>query len=122
MKTPTKYVKGLNPEQEKELRELMAQYPVRREWIRAHSINLSAKGYSVDQIADIYEVDRDTVAIWLDSWQAMGSEGLTDKAKSGRPRKLNEQEQELVKSLVEQEPRCLKRVANEVEQRSGKKN
>ena len=122
MKIPTKFVNPLSAKEENELAQLMAEYPTRREWIRAHSIKLSAKGYSIDQIADIHEVDRDTVAIWLNVWEESGCEGLKDNPKSGRPRKLNPQEQDLARSLVEKEPRSLKRAANEVESRTGKKN
>jgi transposase len=122
MKIPTKFVKPLSPKGEQELKELMAEYPTRREWIRAHSIKLSAKGYSIDQIAEIHEVDRDTVAIWLKAWEESGSEGLKDNPISGRPRKLNNQEEDLAKDLIKKEPRSLKRVANEIESQTGKKN
>ncbi|MDQ3322026.1 MAG: helix-turn-helix domain-containing protein [Acidobacteriota bacterium] len=32
---------------------------------RAHAILFSCRGYSIDQIASIYEVDRDRVSCWF---------------------------------------------------------
>lgn len=62
-----------------------------RERMRAHAILLSAKGYCLDQLADIFEADRDTVSRWLDDWIAYGLEGLSDAPRPGRPGKLNDQ-------------------------------
>jgi len=37
--------------------------------MRAHATLLSDRGYAVDRIADIYEVDRESVSTWLDRWE-----------------------------------------------------
>ena len=58
MKTPTKCITGLTAEQQAELHTLMKTSPEQVR-CRAHAILLSVRHYSVDQIADIYEVDRD---------------------------------------------------------------
>jgi transposase len=91
MKTPTKFISELSEEQLEELRELMktANEQVRR---RAHAILLSVREYSVDEIADIYEVDRDTVCHWLARWEDDGTGGLHDQAGRGRKPTLNEKE------------------------------
>ena len=36
---------------------------------RAHAVRLSAKGYPLDQIADVLAVDRDAVSRTLDRWK-----------------------------------------------------
>ena len=59
--------------------------------MRAHAILLSAKGYRLDQLADIFEADRDTVSRWLDDWLTCGLEGLSDAPRPGRPGKLTDQ-------------------------------
>ena len=53
MKTPTKFVNKLGAEQREAFRQLMktGNEQARR---RAHAVLLNARGYSVDQIADIY--------------------------------------------------------------------
>lgn len=120
MKTPTKFVGELSQEQTKELRELMktANEPVRR---RVHAVLLSSRRYSVDQIADIYEVDRDTVSRWLESWESDGTNGLHDGEGRGRKPSLTEKEQKQAIKIVEQDPRSSKRSLNKVEEKTGKK-
>lgn len=120
MKTPTRFVTKLNAEQREELRELMktSNEQVRK---RAHAILLSDRGYSVDQIADIYEVDRDTVASWLDRWDEGGTSGLHDQEGRGRKPILNEKEQKQAIKIVEQEPRSSNRSLVKIEKKTGKK-
>ena len=66
----------------------------RGERTRAHALLLSAKGYYIEQLSDIFFVDRDTIARWLDRWQqskrgAARMSSLRDGHRSGRPSKLN---------------------------------
>ena len=91
MKTPTNFVNELSEEQREELHQLMktGNEQVRR---RAHAVLLSSRGYSVDQIAHIYEVDRDTVSNWLDRWKDGGTGGLNDQEGRGRKPILNKKE------------------------------
>jgi transposase len=55
---------------------------------RAHAVLLSARGYTLDQAADVLAVDRDAISRWLSRWEAGGAAALADAPKSGRPRKL----------------------------------
>lgn len=80
-----KFIASLTPEQHEQLQGLMKNSPTHRTRQRAHAVVLSAKQYSVEQIADIFDVDRDTISQWLDNWSASGVAGLADAAKSGRP-------------------------------------
>jgi transposase len=79
---------------------------------------LSERRYSIDQIADIYQVDRDRVSQWLEWWEAEQIAGLDDEPRSGRPPKLSEAERQDALKIVEHEPRTLKtglkRLADEV--------
>lgn len=120
MKTPTKFVGELSEEQSEELRELMktANEQVRR---RAHAILLSAREYSIDEIADIYEVDRDTVCQWLARWKNDSTSGLPDQAGRGRKPILNEKEQKQAVEIVEKDPRSTNRNLSQVEKKTGKK-
>jgi transposase len=120
MKTPTRFVNELSAEQREELRQAMktGNEQVRR---RAHAVLLSARGYNVDQIANIYEVDRDTVSNWLDRWEDQGIAGLQDQAGRGRKPTLNEKEQKQAIKIVEQDPRSAKRSLSKIEAKTGKK-
>jgi len=114
MKTPTKFIAELKEEEKKELKRIMKEDESSRVRIRAHSILLSNREYGVDEIADIYEVDRDTISIWLQNWEESRYEGLIDLPKSGRPPILNEKEQEKVKQLVRKDPQSIRRVAGQI--------
>ena len=120
MKTPTKFVSKLSETQREELCQAMktGNEQTRR---RAHAILLSARRYSVDQIADIYEVDRDTVSDWLDRWEDEGVEGLQDQEGRGRKPTLNEKEQRQAIKIVEKDPRSAKRSLSKIEEKTGKK-
>ena len=80
---------SLTSQQIAELQVLRRQGTTHRQRQRAHAVLLSAKGYSLDQLADIFDCDRDTISRWLESWQQQGLEGLVDAPKSGRPPKLD---------------------------------
>jgi len=120
MKTPTNFVNELSEEQREELRQLMntGNEHVRR---RAHAVLLSSRGYSVDQIAHIYEVDRDTVSNWLDRWKDDGTGGLNDQEGRGRKPILNEKEQKQAIEIVEKDPRSTNRSLSKIEKKTGKK-
>ena len=52
---------------------------------RAHMILLSARGYTVPQLADIFDVGEDVVRTWLHRYQPTGPVGLDDRPRPGRP-------------------------------------
>ena len=85
MRTPTKFVNPLTEAQQQRLQEIQKTDPAHRTRMRAHAVLLSARGYSLDQIADIYQQDRDRVSLWLDWWHEDEYDGLADDPKSGRP-------------------------------------
>jgi len=89
-----KFVTPLTETEKKQLNELFNQHPSPRVRKRAHCILLSDRRFSIDEIARIYQVDRDTISRWLDRWKNDGSEGLTDKPRSGRPPELFAKERE----------------------------
>lgn len=57
---------------------------------RARALLLSARGYKMDQLAGLFEVDRDTIGQWMDRWETKGIHGLSDAPRSGRPSILSE--------------------------------
>src|SRR3712207_3449766 len=52
---------------------------------RAPRVLLSARGYTVPQIARIFEVGEDTVRTWLHRYQEPRAEGLEARPRPGRP-------------------------------------
>ena len=63
--------------------------------MRAQALLLSHKGYKLKAIADICQVDRDTVSQWFTRWEQSKVSGLSDGARSGRPSSLSEQEKKV---------------------------
>jgi transposase len=108
MKTPTKFVKPLTSKQREQLREIMTSAAPQRKRMRAHAVLLSERRYSIDQIADIYQVDRDRVSQWVDWWEEYQFDGLDEDSRSGRPPTLNEQEQKQALKIALKEPRAIK--------------
>lgn len=93
-----RFVPALSHEEAAELRRLYREGVTHRLRQRAHAILLSARGWRVDALADLFESDRDTVSRWLDHWEdrspgASLEDALADAPKSGRRRKLPAQDQ-----------------------------
>jgi Homeodomain-like domain-containing protein len=82
METSEKFVKQLTEEQRERLKEILKLHGLHDKRARAHSILLSDQRYSIDQIADIYRIDRQVVSDWLDSWDDRQFEGLGDDPKA----------------------------------------
>ncbi len=121
MRRPTKFVKSLTDEQQYQLKTIMKSEAPQSKRKRAHTILLSFRGYSIDQIADIYEVDRDRVSCWLEWWAAEEFDGLSDERRAGRPPKLSAAEQQQAVEIVQEEPRSIKRAVSEIAARLKKK-
>jgi transposase len=116
-----RYVQPLTPEQRDLLNKTMRGSASFRARIRAHSLLLSSQGKAITEIAKTYQVNRVTVSSWITNWEALGAQGLYDKPRSGRPRTLNPEEQELAKQYIKEEPRSLKNVVERLEKKTQKR-
>jgi transposase len=52
---------------------------------RMRALLLSSRGYSVPQVAEIFECDAATVRTWIQRFEDKGVQGLRDLPRSGRP-------------------------------------
>lgn len=120
MKTPTKFAKPLTTAQREQLQATMKSAAPQRTRMRAHAGLLSERRYSLDQIADIYQVDRDRVSQWLEWWEAEHLDGLDDDPRSGRPSKLTDAERQDALKITLQEPRSLKTGLKRIADKVGK--
>ena len=120
MQVATKFVSALSPDQLQHLEDLAERDAVRRVRMRAHSILLSSRGSSIDEIARIYRVHLDTVSSWIDNFEHLGVDGLRDKPRSGGPPKLNEEAKEVVKKLLKMHPNAPKMVLALLNEKTGK--
>ena len=74
----------LTDEQRRDL-ERVRRRAVGRVSQRAHMVLLSARGYSVQQIGEIFALGEDVVRHWLHRYQRQGPPGLDDRPRPGRP-------------------------------------
>lgn len=87
---------------------------------RSHAILLSDQGYTIQQICDILQVKRNTVSIWLKSWETTGLAGLTDKPRSGCHPILDEQDRSRLQDLVQAHPHQILTLQARLQEETGK--
>lgn len=115
-----KYVKPLLPPEVITLQEMYKNAPIHRMRQRAHIILMSNNMMKLQSIALSVGLDRDTVSSTIDAWESIGIRGLYDSQRSGRPPIFSEDENKIINSLVEKEPKQLKVCLSEIEAQTGK--
>jgi|SRR5437763_8486534 len=77
----------IGPRSAEQRRELavLRRRAVGRVAMRAQMVLLNAKGYSVGQIAEMFDLGEDRVRHWLRRYRAAGPDGLADRPRPGRP-------------------------------------
>ena len=116
-----RYVHPLTDEHRNILEKTMKNDASPRARARAHSLLLSVQSVTINEIAKIYQVDRDTVSTWITQWEHQGEGSLHDQPRSGRPPKLTPEEQALAITYIKEEPRSLKQVVDRVAQKTAKR-
>ena len=84
---------------------------------------MSHQGKSLQEIAEIYQVTRQTVATWFNKYEIAGISGLHTASKSGRPSIIkitNETEVTEIEELVENSSQNLKPVLVAIKNKFGK--
>ena len=116
-----KFVSPLTEEQKTELEEIKGSgiFPERVR-TRAHSILLSDRKFTIKEISNIFQYDRDTVSAWIDKWEQEGPVSLSDKPGKGRKPVLTAEEQKILKRLIQENPRSSKTVAEKLKKETGK--
>lgn len=104
-----RFVGALSEEEQRQLEGLWRLGRSHRVRERAHAVLLSAKGYTLDQVADVLEVDRDAVARTLDRWQAGGVAALEEGHRPGRRPKVDAALEAEVLAAACEQPASLRR-------------
>lgn len=78
--------------------------------MRSNAIVLSSRHYSIPQLINIFDIDRDTTSHSLDLWEIKGLVAVFDAPRSGRPPILTTEEVLHLAELLQTEPRQLKEV------------
>lgn len=72
---------------------------------RAQIVLHSAEGLGSNEVAELCDVSPQTVSHWRRRYRELGLEGLHDELKSGRPRRIDdEQVAELIRKVLEEKP------------------
>jgi len=88
--------------------------------MRAHAIILSDARYEIEQIVEIFGVNRDSVRDWVKRFHQRGVDALLDDDRPGGPRKLNEDEEEILRDLLRKHPSRPAKVIAQLRSRTGK--
>jgi transposase len=80
-----RYTERLSSKDKKQLTGLVKRSENARVRQRAQAVILSSRKYSIEDISNIFEVDRDSVSSWITKWGESRFNGLYDDPKSGRP-------------------------------------
>ncbi|HSR50276.1 MAG TPA: helix-turn-helix domain-containing protein [Acidobacteriota bacterium] len=117
-----KFAAALTEAERQTLHEAHHNGPSRRLRQRALAVYLSAKGYTIVQLTDIVEMDRDTISGWIDAWEKRGIVGLCDAPRSGRPSILDEADRQwLCDTLQNDEARGLAQAQEQLAESRGKR-
>jgi len=115
-----KRIKTLTREEQQTLLDASRYAPDSRFRQRAHAVYLSDKGYRLDQLAEIFAVDRDTASAWLTAWDSVGLTGLRDRAHPGRPRRGTEADVAALEADLEKAPHHAQVLPVRFRERTGK--
>lgn len=74
---------------------------------RAMGLRLLHEGNPPKEVARFMSVSQPTVYDWHHRWQEHGLEGLSNRAKSGRPRKADDNYIAILEKVIEQDPQEL---------------
>lgn len=115
-----RFIQSLSEKDTKELTSLFrynTSHSVRR---RAHLILLSANGFSINEIARIYQIHRETVLNTFNRWEKDGINGLLDAPRDGRPPTLSKDEENKALEALKKDPRSIKKALVITEKETGK--
>ena len=114
------FIEKLTKPQVQQLEELRDNGAKRRIRHRAHAILLSFNGMPVNELAKVFQCNRNTVSGWLKRWEAEGIDGLDDKQRPGAPTILNDQEKIRAIELLELTPQSANSALLALEKETGK--
>ena len=95
-----KFVSPLSHDENITLQNMLKYHPVPQVKPRANAILLSGNDIPLQSIAEIMGICRQTVSLWINSWESKGLCGLYDELGRGRkPIFLETQQIEMIKEV-----------------------
>ncbi len=99
------YVRDPEDDEVTELKH-MTRHAVGRVSQRAHLVLLSAQRRTVPDLAQIFDLHPASIRFWLRRFDRYGPAGLYDAPRSGRPRTMDELQEQRLVQLVTQDPQA----------------
>ena len=112
-----KFVSPLNTAEIIGLQWMSREHPLPWSRTRANAVLLSDKQMSLQSVASVCGVCRQTASIWLKNWETDGICGLLDKPGRGRRKILSPEKEIEVVELIKASPRSLNKVLAEIQNR-----
>ena len=104
---PHRFVRKLDAQEEQDVEQLFRHGPNGRTRRRANAVRLSARHYTVPQIAEVLAANAQSVHNWLDAFEAGGVGALEDKPRPGAPPKATADFRRLLGEAAAANPRDL---------------
>lgn len=118
--TATRFIGPLTEEEISILETIWQESDTHRKRTRALAILLSHRQFSIEQIAQICSVHRETVGRWMEAWEQNRQEGLQDAPRSGAPRRFDPSEEEWILELLKEYPNQPQTVISLIWEETGK--
>lgn len=84
-----------------ELETAMKATPRQRSFVRLQAIRALLLGFDHDSVAKLHNVTRDTIVHWIGRFNAAGIDGLIERPRAGRPRKISAEQAPRYRELIE---------------------
>jgi transposase len=112
----SKYIKNLSEEEKISLHKGYTYGSLALYRRKCHCILLSEKGKDATELSEFFGVSRQSILTWLHLWEQEGQQGLKLKPGRGRKPKLDKDKHvNVIKTLIENEPKNLTRVVAQIE-------
>jgi transposase len=92
----------------------------KRTKLRAQAILLSNTKHSINDISNICQSTRKTVAGWINAWERDGLDSLLEKPRAGRTPLLSVDKHEQIIDIVKENPKQIKTAINTINEMFGK--
>jgi transposase len=111
-----RFIKNLTKDTIKMLERIYKQSKYHQVRQRAQCIILSYEGYTINDLAGIFNVSRLTITNWFDNWEMFMLAGLYDKKGRGRKPKLNDEQKNQIKNWAKSNPQNLNIVRKKLQE------
>ena len=105
-----RFIQDLSPETIPLLQKIYKKSKYHRVRQRAQCLLLSYQGYTIKELAHIFQVDRITIYNWFNHWESRRLAGLYDRAGKGRKPIFHQEQREQIRQWIKLYPKNFNKV------------